>query len=258
MWTIRPLHVGSVTTIMGSVMMKHGARSNPGELTSLVHIAWLLEDAERGRTFLVDTGSDGNVERNSRLNNPVDRSEGRHVVEMLGRHGVSPEQIDGIILTHLHWDHAQAVTDLPATIPVYCQKEELKFAIDPFPTDAKHYETRATDRLPYFLRIFHQYRLLEGEEEIEPGIRVVPLPGHSCGSQGVVVDTAQGAFVLTGDQLNVLENWETRTPGGIYNDIGAYFASFRKLEQLERQGATILPGHDRRVLTRWPKIGAKD
>lgn len=255
MWTITPLHVGSVTTIMGSVMMKHGAKSNPGELTKLVHIAWLLEDKARGRKLLVDTGSDNNVERNSRLHNPVDRSEGKHVTEMLGRHGVRPEEIDGIILTHLHWDHAQAVPDLPADIPVYCQKEELKFAIDPFPTDAKHYETRATDQLPYFLKIFHQYRLLDGEEEIEPGIRVIPLPGHSCGSQGVVVETSDGAFVLTGDLLNVRQNWETRTPGGIYNDIKAYFDSFRTLEQLERQGATVLPSHDPWILENYTQIG---
>ncbi len=255
MWTITPLHVGTVTTIAGGLIMKHGARSNPGELVQVPHIAWLLENPSTGRSYLVDTGSDKNDERNSRLHNPVDRTTGRHILEALALKGRKPEDLDGIIVTHLHWDHAQAILDLPRHLPVYCQKEELLFAVAPYPTDAKHYETKLDDQVPYFLQCYHQYRLVEGEETIEPGLSVVPLPGHSNGSQGVVVETAKGLFVIAGDLINILANWEQRMPGGIYNDIAAYFESFRGLEALEKKGAVILPAHDFWVFDNHPFIG---
>ena len=103
MWKITPLHVGSVTTIAGGLIMKHGAKSNPGELVQVPHIAWLLEDASRNRRILVDTGSDNNNERNSRLHNPVDRSKGKHIVKALEDKGLQPGDIDAIIVPHLHW-----------------------------------------------------------------------------------------------------------------------------------------------------------
>ncbi|MBD5646400.1 MAG: N-acyl homoserine lactonase family protein [Desulfovibrio sp.] len=255
MWKITPLHVGTLDTIMCSVIMKHGVKSNPGELTQLYHIAWLLEDEERGRKVLVDTGGDDNLERNSRLHNPIRRDEGKHVIEMLARHGVKPEQLDAIIITHLHWDHAQAILDLPRDLPVYVQREELHFALDPYPTDRKYYEADATDQVPYYLQCYHQYKLVDGDVEIEPGLSVVHLPGHSNGSQGVVVDTKDGRFVIAGDMINIRANWEQRMPGGLYNDIKRYFDSFAKLEKLEKEGAVILPSHDRWVLDTYPVIG---
>lgn len=255
MWKITPLHVGTLDTIMSSVIMKHGVKSNPGEITQLYHIAWLLEDEERGRKILVDTGGDDNLERNSRLHNPIRRDEGKHVIEMLARHGVTPDQLDAIVITHLHWDHAQAILDLPRNLPVYVQREELHFALDPYPTDAKYYEAQATDQIPYYLQCYHQYKLVDGDVEIEPGLRVVHLPGHSNGSQGVVIDTKDGVFVIAGDTINIRENWEKRMPGGIYNDIKGYFDSFAKLEKLEKAGATILPSHDRWVLDTYLAIG---
>ncbi len=255
MWKITPLHVGSVTTIAGGLIMKHGAKSNPGELVKIPHIAWLLENPVSKRTILVDSGADNDNARNSKLHNPVDRSQGKHILEALAQKGYSAKDIDAIIVTHLHWDHAQAIVDLPKTLPVFCQREELLFAVDPYPTDAKHYETRATDRLPYFLQFYHQYHLLDGEETIEPGLSVVPLPGHSNGSQGVVVETAKGLFVIAGDLINIRANWEQRMPGGIYNNIASYFESFKRLEALEKQGAVILPAHDFWVFDNYPVIG---
>lgn len=255
MWKIIPLHVGTLTNISGSLIMKRGAKSNPGELVQVPHIAWLLEDSSRNRRILVDTGSDGNNERNARLHNPIDRSKGKHIVAALEERGLQPGDIDAIILTHLHWDHAQAVTDLPPSLPVICQKKELLFAVSPYPTDASMYEVNAKDQLPYFLQFYHQYDLVDGEERIEPGLSVVPLPGHSSGSQGVVVETKDGPFVIAGDLINIRQNWETKTPAGIFNDIDAYFKSFARLEALEKQGSIILPAHDFWVFDQYPVIG---
>lgn len=255
MWKITPLNVGELDNLMSNVIMKTSIKGKPGEQVRLCSLAWLLEDEKRGRKILVDTGADDNVERNSLLHNPMERNEGKHVIEMLARHGVKPEQLDAIIVTHLHWDHAQALPNLPRNIPIYVQREELHFAIDPYPTDRKFYEDDATDQLPFYLQCYHQYKLVDGDVEIEPGISVVHLPGHSNGSQGVIVDTKDGRFVIAGDLINIRANWEQRMPGGIHNDIKRYFESFAKLEKLEQEGAVILPAHDPWVLATYPVIG---
>ncbi len=50
-------------------------------------------------------------------------------------------------------------------------------------------------------------------------------------------------------------HWRLRTPGGIYNDIKAYFESFARLNALEQEGAVILPAHDFWVFENYPVMG---
>ena len=69
------------------------------------------------------------------------------------------------------------------------------------------------------------------------------------------MDTKDGRFVIAGDLINIRDNWTKRTPGGIYNDIKAYFESFARLEVLEKQGADFLPAHDFWVFENYPSIG---
>jgi len=244
MWEITPLFVGAVTAASGGLVLKHGLKANASEPVDTPHIAWYLEDTSLQKKVLIDTGSGLDVEHNSRNHNPVRRTPGEHIVGALQKHGIIPESLDLIILTHLHWDHAQGVLDLPKTIPVLVQKKELQFAVAPFPTDAKHYEVNLKEDIPYFLKFFNQIQLVDGDKIILPGLKVIQLPGHSPGSQGVVVDTAKGRYIIPGDLVNVKENWEKRVPSGIYNDMAAYFNSFDKLAEYETNGAVIVPVHD--------------
>jgi N-acyl homoserine lactone hydrolase len=88
---------------------------------------------------------------------------------------------------------------------------------------------------------------------------VVSLPGHTPGSQGVLVETDAGPFLLAGDTVDTYENWEGNSqvehiPSGIHTDLFQYFDSFRKIEHL---GCEVIPSHDAAVLERGP-FGVKD
>ncbi|HUF65205.1 MAG TPA: MBL fold metallo-hydrolase [Gemmatimonadaceae bacterium] len=114
--------------------------------------------------------------------------------------GVEPEQVDIVIDTHLHFDHAggNTYTDTDGTVsPAFpraeyvVQRREYEFA--------KHVNERTT--ASYFPRNYEpvrqagRLRLLEGEEEIVPGIRVLPTPGHTPGHQSVLITSgAERAF----------------------------------------------------------------
>lgn len=250
MWAITPLCLGVTTVWRGGFIMKQGPESS--ERFDVPHTAFLLQDEAAGRKILVDAGISGDLEWSSRHHNPIKREPDQYLIPALARYHTRPEELEMVILTHLHWDHAKGVLELPATIPVYVQRSELFYALDPCPPDAKHYETNVKDELPYFLKYYHQLRLLDGEQTITEGIRVIPLPGHSPGSQGIVVETGNGPYVITGDLINCMENWTKRIPAGICHSLNDYYQSFAKLERLEKQGAKILPGHDFAVFDMLP------
>ena len=88
---------------------------------------------------------------------------------------------------------------------------------------------------------------------------MVSLPGHTPGSQGVLVDTDAGRFLLAGDTIDTYENWEgnehtDHIPSGVHTDLFQYFDSFRRIEELDCE---VIPSHDGAVLERGP-FGVKE
>ena len=102
---------------------------------------------------------------------------------------------------------------------------------------------------PFFLRCYNQYHLLDGDAEIASGLRVTPVPGHTAGSQAVLVETEKGRIVLANDVINVLENWTEGILPGNVADFDAYHRSLETLKKYELEGWRIVPGHDFRVFT---------
>ena len=95
---------------------------------------------------------------------------------------------DVVINTHLHFDHCGG-NHLFAGRPIYVQRRELDDA------RSKHdYTIREWVDAPGV-----QYAPVDGELEVLPGLRLVPAPGHTPGSQVVVVETAGRPIVIAGD-----------------------------------------------------------
>ena len=96
--------------------------------------------------------------------------------------------VDIVVNTHLHFDHCGG-NELFAGRPVYVQRQELD--------DARHLED-------YTIREWVdapgiEYVPVDGELELLPGVRLVPTPGHTRGSQVVVVETGDRPVVIAGD-----------------------------------------------------------
>jgi N-acyl homoserine lactone hydrolase len=104
-----------------------------------------------------------------------------------------PRAVTCVINTHLHFDHCGG-NRLFAGTPIYVQRREREDARTEDYTIPEWAEFEGA-----------MYVELEGEQELLPGIRVVPTPGHTPGHQSVLVETEDGLVIVAGD---VAHTWE--------------------------------------------------
>jgi len=111
--------------------------------------------------------------------------------------------IDIVINTHLHFDHCGG-NHLFSGRPIYVQRREL---------DDARSEVDYTI-LEWVEAPGAQYVPVDGALELLPGLRLVPAPGHTRGSQVVVVESDGRCVVVGGDMAVFLaELDEPRTEG---------------------------------------------
>lgn len=130
-------------------------------------------------------------------------SENNPVLSQLALLGVAPEDIALVINTHLHFDHAGLNTRLMGgkLVPTFpnaryiVQKQELDDGLHP------HERSRASYLSDNVEPILPQFDVVEGEVEVMPGLRVVPVPGHTLGMQAVELSSEGQHFAYTADLI---------------------------------------------------------
>ncbi|MEM4406456.1 MAG: N-acyl homoserine lactonase family protein [Candidatus Methanomethylicaceae archaeon] len=106
--------------------------------------------------------------------------------------GLTPNDVEIIITTHLHHDHIGNHFKC-SHAEVYIQLDEWAFARAPHPLQAQYYPPELLDQLATM-----KIRLIRGDYELFPGIRILHTPGHTPGTQSVCVDSDQGRTVIAG------------------------------------------------------------
>ena len=96
--------------------------------------------------------------------------------------------IDIVVNTHLHFDHCGG-NHLFTGRPIHVQRRELDDALR-----LDEYTIREWVEAPGV-----RYVPVDGDLELLPGVRLVATPGHTRGSQVVVVETGEGRVVVVGD-----------------------------------------------------------
>ena len=107
----------------------------------------------------------------------------------LSKEGLKPEDIDIVILTQLHPDHVEQAGKF-TNAKFIIQKTELDFALNPHPSAAYFFEKELFEGL--------DFEILNGDDEIVDGVKILYTPGHSPGGQSVAVETDSGTAVITG------------------------------------------------------------
>jgi glyoxylase-like metal-dependent hydrolase (beta-lactamase superfamily II) len=126
------------------------------------------------------------------------------LLDNLSKAGVSPDQIDIVINSHLHFDHCgwNTVREngiIRATFPratYYVQEGEWKHA---------HQNQR--DSVSYFTENYDplvqsgQMKLLRGDQEILPGISVQVFPGHTRDLQAIIIESGRKTACYISDLI---------------------------------------------------------
>jgi N-acyl homoserine lactone hydrolase len=207
------------------------------------------------RVVLVDTGPRHEAWTREHHGMLVERPPELRPEKVLGRHGMEPADIDTVINTHLHWDHCSN-NALFSRATFYAQRDELLYACDPLPIHRRAYE-KAPGLTPGWLDVWGRLELVDGDAEVAPGISVVKLPGHSPGSQGVLVEVEGMSYLLAGDTVNTYADWEgnetlRHIPPAVHTSLVDCFDSF---DRIDRLGCEVVPSHDISLVSHGSFVG---
>lgn len=162
----------------------------------------------------------------------------------LAEHGLAPQDIDAVVVSHLHWDHSYCLELFPH-VPIYVQAAEIEYALNPLPCDLHNYNVKDGNGLPQWLDGYESMQIIKGDHTLSEGLTLITLPGHSPGLHGLLVDTLQGKYLLASDHYPLLENFEKGIPAGSHSDLREWYESHEKAKHL---ADFVLPGHDDSVL----------
>jgi glyoxylase-like metal-dependent hydrolase (beta-lactamase superfamily II) len=174
---------------------------------------------------------------------------------MVERAGVRAEQIPVGLITHLHYDHWAGHRLFPGT-EFWIQRDEIAFWTGPggryeaFKQSANVEALAGLVTLNYAGRI----RVLHGDREVLPGLRVHRVGGHTAGLQIVSVQTARGTVVLTSDASHFYRNVETGQPVQIITSLPEMLAAFETIHELAGPEKLIVAGHDPQVAERFTPV----
>ncbi len=209
-------------------------------------IAWLIDTGND--YILVDTGM-CNTERADTYHYKGARQNRDEPIDVALRlKGIDPDHVEHIIFTHLHWDHC-ANSDKFKNATFYVQEKEYEYALDPIPPYYHSYESTRIGLKPAFSNI--KFELIDGDQDIMDGIKVLSTPGHSPGHQAVLVETKHSNCVIAGDAFLCFENLEPNKDKQLdFTLIGRYMdveKTWQSMIKIKNASNIILPGHDNQV-----------
>ena len=200
-----------------------------------------------GRTILVDAGF--YRDKFMKQWKPADYVKPSEAIDQLG---IKPEDVTDIVISHIHWDHADGA-DLFPRAKIWVQREEYEYYV----TDSGTVKNRAIDaevaKMFFGLKNAGRVNLVNGDaQQIFPGISVFTGGKHTFASQYVSVATRSGTVVLASDNAYLYENLERHVAINQTLDAPSNLAAQTRMGTIASSPKLIVPGHDPQVFTRFP------
>jgi N-acyl homoserine lactone hydrolase len=162
-----------------------------------------------------------------------------HVEARLASVNMKPADVDVVVQSHLHFDHAGGLEALRHA-PVLIQRRELEFAREP-----PVYQRDVYARADFDLAL--DWQQLDGDHDVfgDGRMRIVATPGHTPGHQSLMVTLGERVVILLADATYLLDKMRARRLPAILWSPDEMVASWERLEQLEREhDALLMPTHN--------------
>jgi glyoxylase-like metal-dependent hydrolase (beta-lactamase superfamily II) len=176
--------------------------------------------------------------------------------DALAHAGLKPEDITDVIISHIHWDHADGF-DLFPKAKIWIQKDELEY----YAGEAWQSRRTAAGDAEDVLGLVKwntegRVGLVKGDaQEILPGITCYTGGKHTYASQYIGVKTAAGVVVLASDNVYLYENLEKHVAIAATLDAESNVRAQDRMKGLAAGEKFIVPGHDPSVMKRFPVVG---
>lgn len=178
----------------------------------------LLLVKSNGKNILIDTGMGDTLNEKQKKIYGIEKES--NLEKGLSDIGLTTEDIDFVILSHLHFDHAGGTVGFNSKgerVPRFTkakyiiQSEEWKYALQP---DER---TRATYSVENFraLEELGEINLVSGEKEIVPGIKVKLTGGHTKGLQVVFIQGGRETIVYPSDIIPTVSHLRVPYVAGV-------------------------------------------
>ena len=172
------------------------------------------------------------------------------LLESLAKLGLTRNDIDFVVLTHLHFDHAGGVTSIidnkkvltfPNAIHVI-QKKEWEVAKDPDELNKASYNFEKDLQL---LEDVGNYKLIDGDFHLTKDVTLELTGGHSEGTQVVRIENKNELAYYPGDILPMEVNRHLAvTTAFDLNRKDTFKAKKRILSEINKRDGIIFLGHD--------------
>jgi glyoxylase-like metal-dependent hydrolase (beta-lactamase superfamily II) len=213
--------------------------SSGKDLLRPVFNAYLVETG--GRQLLIDAGAGGHLGPNS-----------GKMLENLAQVGVTPSDVDAIILTHCHPDHILGIADedwnavFPnAELVVPELDEQFWLRSDPSKIENEYQRLEAGRAQKAAAPYSGRTRTISGGE-VAPGVTMVPLPGHTPGHSGYIVEGSGKKLFLWGDIVHFPTFQSAQPDASLLFDVDLTLARETRKQTFERviaDGLEVGGGH---------------
>jgi len=252
-----PMEVMAMTG--GKVSALRSMRSSRDEWQRFPVPAFLLEHPGAG-LILVDTGMHASVAVDPKQNlGPligrlyhIEMEPEQTLAAQLRARGVEHGDIKLVVMTHMHMDHASAISDFTEATYVLGEGEWAAFNA-PRPT-LKGYVTRQGAHAVDYREVVYDTRLASSYSTFgrsfdlfgDGAVRLVYTPGHSAGHQSLIVRLREREALIAGDAIYFLDTLEHERRGLFLQDEHNWRRSLREIQLYRRENpdAIIIPSHD--------------
>jgi glyoxylase-like metal-dependent hydrolase (beta-lactamase superfamily II) len=165
-------------------------------------------------------------------------------VRMLAELGLSPGDITDIIVSHAHFDHMGSIAEFPKA-RLYLQKQELLSWHEAMALPPQFaFLTAIIDpdnlRTAFDASVEHRLTLVDGDRDnLLPGIHVRLGQGHTMGQQFVIVETARGRLVVSGDCVYSSRQITGHDHDGVYrplnNAVGSVWDQLKTIDRINTE-----------------------
>ncbi len=214
----------------------------------LDYYVWLAR--RPGHVCLIDTGfNEASAKRRGRelLRNPI---------ESLQLLGTQAHEVQDVVLTHFHYDHAGNAGLLP-NARFHMQEREMQFTTGSYmaeKTFSLSYDVQDITRLVE--QVFAgRVQFHEGDGAVSDGITLHHVGGHTMGLQFARVFTRRGWVLLASDASHFYEGFLCCAPFSHVYHVGEMVRGYRKLRTMAESDDHVIPGHDPAVMQRYSAPG---